>query len=134
MLGEVISVGLENVIEKVAKKKVEGYRFVTMSCAEPDDNTVDILYHLDRDLRLINFRLTVSRKVSVPSISSVYFAAFLVENEMQDLFDIRFTGLAIDYERTLYLEEEVRSTPFCKYSISKANKEKPLSSPPAGGS
>lgn len=134
MLGEVIPVSLDDVIEKVAKKKVEGCRFVTMSCAELDENTVDILYHFDRDLRLINFRLAVARDATVPSISPVYFAAFLVENEIQDLFDIRFTGLVLDYERTLYLEEEVKSTPFCKYSISTASKEKPLSSPPAGES
>jgi len=134
MLGEVIAVSLDDVIEKIAKKKIEGYRFVTMSCAELDENNVDILYHLDKDFRLINFRLTVQRNAAVPSISPVYFAAFLVENEMQDLFDIRFTGLVIDYERTLYLEEEVKITPFCKYSISKANKESPAPSPTAGGS
>ena len=134
MLGEVISVSLDDIIEKVAKKKVEGYRFVTMSCAELDENTIDILYHLDKDLKLIHFRLTVPRNATVASISPVYFAAFLVENEMQDLFDIHFTGLVIDYERTLYLEEEVKITPFCKYSISKANKESPTPSPTAGGS
>ena len=134
MLGEVISVSLDDVIEKIAKKKVEGYRFVTMSCAELDENTIDILYHLDKDLKLINFRLTVPRNASVASISPVYFAAFLVENEMQDLFDIRFTGLVIDYERTLYLEEEVKITPFCKYSISEVNRQKPISSAPSGGS
>jgi ech hydrogenase subunit D len=134
MLGEVISVSLDDMIEKVAKKKVEGYRFVTMSCAQLDENTIDILYHLDKDLKLINFRLTVPKNAAVPSISPVYFAAFLVENEMQDLFDIRFTGLVIDYERTLYLEEEVKITPFCKYSISAANRQKPISSAPSGGS
>ena len=134
MLGEVISVSLDDVIEKVAKKKVEGYRFVTLSCAELDENTIDILYHLDKDLKLINFRLTVARNAAVASISPVYFAAFLVENEMQDLFEIRFTGLVIDYERTLYLEEEVKITPFCKYSISAANRHKPISSAPSGGS
>jgi ech hydrogenase subunit D len=134
MLGEVISVSLDEVIEKIAKKKVEGYRFVTMSCAELDENTIDILYHLDKDLRLINFRLTVPKNAAVPSISPVYFAAFLVENEMQDLFDIRFTGLVIDYERTLYLEEEVKITPFCKYSTSAANRQKPIPSAPSGGS
>ena len=134
MLGEVISVSLDDIIEKVARKKVEGYRFVTMSCAELDENTIDILYHLDKDLNLINFRLTVPRNAAVPSISPVYFAAFLVENEMQDLFEIRFTGLVIDYERTLYLEEEVKITPFCKYSISAANRQKPIPSAPSGGS
>lgn len=134
MLGEVISVSLDDIIEKVARKKVEGYRFVTMSCAELDENTIDILYHLDKDLKLINFRLTVARNAAVASISPVYFAAFLVENEMQDLFEIRFTGLVIDYERTLYLEEEVKITPFCKYSISEVNRQKPISSAPSGGS
>lgn len=123
MLGEVISVNLDNVVEKVAKKKIDGYRFVTMSCAELDANTIDILYHFDKDLRLINFRLTVSRNNTVPSISPVYFAAFLVENEMQDLFGIRFKGLTIDYERTLYLEEEVKITPFCKYSVVESAQE-----------
>ena len=132
MLGEVISVSLDEVIEKVAKKKIDGYRFVTMSCAQLDENTIDILYHLDKDLRLINFRLTVPKNAAVPSISPVYFAAFLVENEMQDLFDIRFTGLVIDYERTLYLEEEVKISPFCKYSISAANGQQPISSAPGG--
>jgi len=134
MLGEVISVSLDDIIEKVARKKVEGYRFVTMSCAELDENTIDILYHLDKDLKLINFRLTVARNAAVASISPVYFAAFLVENEMQDLFEIRFTGLVIDYERTLYLEEEVKITPFCKYSISEANRQKTIPSTPSGGS
>ena len=134
MLGEVISVSLDDIIEKVARKKVEGYRFVTMSCAELDENTIDILYHLDKDLKLINFRLTVPRNAAVASISPVYFAAFLVENEMQDLFEIRFTGLVIDYERTLYLEEEVKIAPFCKYSISEANRQKPIPTVPSGGS
>jgi Ni,Fe-hydrogenase III component G len=38
--------------------------------------------------------LTVPKDTLVPSISPVYFAAFLVENEIQDLFGIRFQGLA----------------------------------------
>jgi ech hydrogenase subunit D len=115
MLEEIIPVSLDNIVEKVAKKKVDGYRFVTMSCAELDENTIDLLYHFDRDLALINFRLFVSKGTVVPSISPVYFAAFLVENEIQDLFGIRFKGLAIDYERTLYLEKDVTATPFCRY-------------------
>jgi ech hydrogenase subunit D len=124
MLGKVISVTPDEVIEKVAGKKFEGCRFVTMSCTQLDENTMEILYHLDKDLELTTLRLTIPRDVAIPSISSVYFAAFLVENEIQDLFNIRFTGLVIDYERTLYLEEEVKTTPFCKYSISGVNRQK----------
>ena len=134
MLDKVISVTLDDVVEKVAGKKFEGCRFVTMSCTQLDENTMEILYHLDKDLELTTLRLTVPGDVAVPSISPVYFAAFLVENEIQDLFDVRFKGLVIDYERTLYLEEEVKTTPFCKYSISGVNKQKAVPAASSDGS
>ena len=134
MQEDVISVSSDILVGEAAKIKVEGFRFVTMSCVELDGNTVNILYHFDKDLTLKHLRLTALKDSSVPSISSVYFAAFLVENEIQDLFGIRFKGLALDYERTLYLEEAVKITPFCKYSISEANRQKPIPSTPSGGS
>ena len=119
MIGQVIAISPENVVGETAKMKVEGYRFVTLSCVEIDETTVDILYHFDREFQLKHLRLTVPKEAPVPSISPVYFAAFLVENEIQDLFGIRFQGLAIDYGRTLYLEEDVKKTPFCKYVVIK---------------
>lgn len=117
MIEQVIAVSPENVVGEAAKMKVEGYRFVTLSCVEINETTVDILYHFDREFQLRHLRLTVPKNVPVPSISPVYFAAFLVENEIQDLFGVRFQGLAIDYDHTLYLEEEVKKTPFCKYVV-----------------
>ncbi|MFH0998886.1 MAG: NADH-quinone oxidoreductase subunit C [Pseudomonadota bacterium] len=119
MIGQVIAVSPENVVGETAKMKVEGYRFVTLSCVEIDETTVDILYHFDRAFQLKHLRLTVPKEAPVPSISPVYFAAFLVENEIQDLFGIRFQGLVIDYDRTLYLDEDVKQTPFCKYVVIK---------------
>lgn len=112
MRGEVISVSTDTVVGESAKTKAEGYRFVTMTCVKLDETMVDILYHFDKDLEPKHLRLTVSRDTPVPSISTVYFAAFLVENEIQDLFGLRFQQLAINYDRTLYLDEEVKVTPF----------------------
>ena len=119
MKEEVIAVGPDAVVGETAKMKVGGYRFVTLSCVEIDESTVDILYHFDKEFQLKHLRLTVRKDIPVPSISPVYFAAFLVENEIQDLFGIRFQGLAVDYDRTLYLEGEVKKTPFCKYVVIK---------------
>jgi ech hydrogenase subunit D len=126
MLKEAIPISLEAVVGETAKIKVEGYRFVTMSCTSLDENKLDILYHFDKDLELKHFRLTITKDTPVPSISPVYLAAFLVENEIQDLFGVRFSGLALDYGRTFYLEPEVKVAPFCKYNITKA---KPGSEP-----
>jgi ech hydrogenase subunit D len=111
----------ENIVGETAKIKVEGYRFVTLTCVELDETRVDVLYHFDRDYQMKHLRMTVLKDTPIPSISPVYFAAFLVENEIQDLFGIRFQGLAIDYDRTLYLAEDVKAAPFCKYVVLKTS-------------
>ncbi len=110
-----------------------GYRFVTLTCTALDENHFDILYHFDLGLELKHLRLTLAAGTAVPSISPIYFAAFLVENEIQDLFGIRFTGLAIDYERTLYGEEKTRITPFCKYTVVTSNGPRDPSGPESAG-
>jgi ech hydrogenase subunit D len=114
---EVIAIGPDQVVGACAQKKAEGYRFVTMSCTARDPDTLEILYHFDKAYRLKHLRLTVPRHTPLPSISDVYFAAFLVENELQDLFGLRFHGLVLDYNQTLYLDSEVVAAPFCKYTV-----------------
>ncbi len=121
MQGQVIPISPDDVAGETAKIKAEGYRFVTLSCVEIDETSVDILYHFDKEFQLKHLRLTILKDTVVPSISPVYFAAFLVENEIQDLFGIRFQGLAIDYNRTLYLEKDVKTAPFCKYVVTKTS-------------
>jgi ech hydrogenase subunit D len=117
MREELVAVSAEALVGEVAKLKVQGYRLVTLSCTELDESRVDILYHFDRDLALKHLRLTALKSETVPSISPVYFAALLVENEIQDLFGLRFEGLLVDYRGTLYLEEEALKTPFCRFSL-----------------
>jgi ech hydrogenase subunit D len=124
MRDEVISVDPDNLVGAVAKIKVEGYRFVTLSCMQGDENMVVVLYHFDKDLVLKHLRVSVPADRALPSITPVYFAAFLVENEIQDLFGLRFSGLAVDYERTLYLEGDVKVTPFCRYTVAKMHADK----------
>ncbi|MFW5487045.1 MAG: NADH-quinone oxidoreductase subunit C [Desulfovibrio sp.] len=119
MKEHVETVTTDNVVSEVVKLKSEGYRFVTMSAVNLDDDKVAIYYHLELHLRLIHLRLEVSRSESdskVPSISSVYFAALLIENEIQDQFGLWFEGLALDFGGHLLLEQEVTSLPFVRYS------------------
>jgi len=101
----------ETVASEVLKLKNEGYRFVTMSCTELDADFVDILYHFDKDLTLANLRMKQPKDAKVPSISGILFAALLVENEMRDLFGLEFEGLVLDFNRTLYLDEEITEVP-----------------------
>ena len=134
MREEVIPISLDTVIGETGRMKAEGYRFVTMSSAELDAERIDILYHFDKNLTMKHLRLTVTKATHVPSISSVYLAALLVENEIQDLFGLRFKGLAIDFNRTLYLDEEIKTTPLCRYTVTQAKNGDAAPKPAAEGS
>ncbi|MDX9860658.1 MAG: NADH-quinone oxidoreductase subunit C [Rhodospirillales bacterium] len=114
-------VTLETVVGEVTKMKADGYRLITMTCVDLDEENVELLYHFDKDLKDRHFRMTVAKKSPVPSISPVYFAAFLIENEIEDHFGIKFDGLVLDFGGTLYLDEEVMRTPFCKYGVTRTD-------------
>jgi ech hydrogenase subunit D len=120
MREEIVPVEADRLVGEAARLKVQGYRLVTLTCTELDETTVDILYHFDKDLGLKHLRLTAAKHAPVPSISPVYFAALLVENEIQDFFGLRFEGLVVDYQGMLYLEEEALKTPYCRISLRKA--------------
>lgn len=107
-----ITVSPETLIGETARLKVDGYRLVTLSCLRDDQNGFEIRYHFDKALTLRHLHLKAAVGAPVPSISRVYAAAFLVENEIQDLFGLCFTDLAIDYQRTLYFEGELTPPPY----------------------
>lgn len=112
MIENVSEVTLETVVDEVAKKKEAGWRFVTITGTEAPEAGIDLIYHFDKDLVLSHLRMEIPRALPIPSVSGVYLAALLAENELQDFFAVKFEGLAIDFNRTLFLEEEVTEIPF----------------------
>uniref|UniRef100_I2PWE0 NADH:ubiquinone oxidoreductase 27 kD subunit n=1 Tax=Desulfovibrio sp. U5L TaxID=596152 RepID=I2PWE0_9BACT len=105
-------------VQDVAKECLDdGWRLVTMTAVQLADDNFDLLYHYDKDLVMRHYRLTIPKDTVVPSISPVYFAALLVENEIRDQFGICFSDIVLDFGGALYLEEEVRAMPFCKVSV-----------------
>ncbi|WP_419778393.1 NADH-quinone oxidoreductase subunit C [Maridesulfovibrio sp.] len=113
MIENQIDVTLESLVGEVSKMKSDGQRMVTFSCTTIGEGQADIIYHFDKNEVLTNLRLTVDMDKPVPSISGVYFAALLIENEIQDQFDIKFEGLVLDFGRKLYLDDEVTIVPMC---------------------
>ncbi len=76
-------------LTKVKDLKAKGYRFA-QACAT--------IYSFDKDHMLTNLRLTVSQGEQVESITGDFWPAFIYENEMHDLFGIKFAHMALDYE------------------------------------
>jgi ech hydrogenase subunit D len=118
MAFETKNVEKSQLVAEVQALKNAGQRLLTMTCVDLGES-FDLLYHFDLDLRMTHLRLTVPKGESVPSISGVYFAALIIENEVQDLFGIAFEGLVLDFGGHFYLEEEVKKYPFCKVSVAK---------------
>lgn len=102
-----------NLLHEVTHKKKQGYRFVTMTCLNAGDG-YDILYHFDRKYQLCTLRLHIAQGRELPSISGIFFASLLIENEIKDMFGIQIEDLAIDYGGRLLLTENAPRTPLNK--------------------
>ena len=61
-----------------------------------------------------HIRLFVPKGEGLPSISNLYFAALIVENEMKDLFGLNVTGMAIDFQGRFILSENAPKAPLNK--------------------
>jgi ech hydrogenase subunit D len=111
-------ISIDEVITQSRVLKDEGFRFITMSSTDLGDS-ICVLYHMDKDLQVRNLKVTVPKGKKIASIASVYYCAFLVENEIKEHFGVDFDGLPLDFQGMLYNDEEVQRTPFCKIGITR---------------
>ncbi|MBQ4132674.1 MAG: NADH-quinone oxidoreductase subunit C [Desulfovibrionaceae bacterium] len=130
VLENVTEVSLDNVREEVAAAIEQGWRFVTITAVDLNENEFEFIYHFHNpEFEIKNLRLTFPKGTVVPSVSGVLFCALLVENEIKDLFHIDFEGLALDYNGTFYtnvdeLEEGERMiAPFATFTTVQKNKD-----------
>ncbi|MEI6149091.1 MAG: NADH-quinone oxidoreductase subunit C [bacterium] len=113
MLDNVTEISMDQLAVEVWKAKQDKYRFVTMTCCDLMD-AHDILYHFDKQYVLKHLRLRLPKGTALPSISTIFFAAVLVENEIKDLFGIEVTGLTIDYKGRFMLSDGAPVAPMNK--------------------
>jgi len=90
----------------------KGCRFVTMTCCNNKDGSFDIFYTLDFKLKIANIKTTVTKETAIPSISNIIIAAAFAENEIQELYGIKFEGLVLDYGGKFILSDDSPSHPF----------------------
>lgn len=93
---------VQALLEKVGEMRKQGYRLVQIGATRLPEH-VELTYSFDREGRLANLRLQVpAPEARVPSISSIYWCAFLYENELHDLFNVQVDGMAVDFHGHLY--------------------------------
>ena len=82
-------------------RRAEGWRYV-QTLATLTDEGIDLVYSFMRDGHLANYVVPIDRDAVVPSVSDVFLAAFVFENEIHDLFGVKVEGIAIDFLGNFY--------------------------------
>lgn len=93
---EITLIDRDRLIGRVEDYKKKGYRLVQIHCTKVSD-LYEINYSFDLDYQFRDLRIVVDSQTEVPSISGIFWGAFIYENEMHDLFGIRVVGMNIDY-------------------------------------
>ena len=98
-----------------------GYRFVTATCVDEIEH-FRIIYSFDLERELVNLEVAIGKEDELPSVSGVYLCAFLVENEIKELFGVNISDIAVDLGGRLYMIEGVDPHPMTRKAEKKAAK------------
>ena len=96
-----IPIGTGELVSRTEQMKKDGCRLVQIGCTQIGDD-FEINYVFDKDFVLTNLRITVRQDTVIPSVSGVYFGAFVYENEIHDLYGITVSGMNIDFGGRFY--------------------------------
>ncbi|NPV02035.1 MAG: NADH-quinone oxidoreductase subunit C [Brevinematales bacterium] len=105
---EVREIRLSLLIEETLIMKDAGYRLVQIGCTSlaagsvEHANTLELFYSYDKNYDLVNLKVLIGKNAEIPSISGIYPAAYLYENEIHDLFGVFIKGMSLDFKGNLY--------------------------------
>ena len=96
-----IPIELSELMARTEQYKKDGNRLVQIGCTKVDD-LYEISYSFDKDFVFQTIRVIIPQTTELPSISGIYWGAFVYENEIHDLYGITVTGMNVDFKRTFY--------------------------------
>lgn len=115
----------DELLKAVQKMRDMNARFATATCLDMG-STFEIIYTfepLDSVFPLTNLRVLMSKTDTLPSISGIYSAAVIVENEIKGDFDIQISGLPLDFQGTLMHTKDSIQFPLTKAPPAPKTKE-----------
>jgi ech hydrogenase subunit D len=97
-----INIPATDLPKRVEEFYADGFRLVQVSCTKLAD-AWEMNYSFGKDFKFVNLRFALaSIESEIPSVSDIYWSAFLYENEIADLFGLKFKNMAIDYKGNFY--------------------------------
>lgn len=96
----------QEILEEAKKRQSAGWRYVQILAVNNEDS-VDLVYSYMLNGKLDNLVVEqVPRDAVIPSISNEFMEAFVCENEIHDLFGVKFDGIVIDFMGDFYRVSE----------------------------
>lgn len=117
---------LDQLHREAAICKAEGWRFMQTHAVNTESG-VDLYYSFMKNGEVVNYRVEgVTPDQPVPSITDLFMAAFVFENEARELFGVDMRDIAIDFAGAMYAPAEAAPMTFIspeqKAAIEKARK------------
>ena len=95
-------------IPAVQKMLAEKARLGTASCIDLGDK-FEIIYHFEPQESagpLKHIRVKIAKDDALPSISNMYLCAALIENEIQEHFNVQISGIVLDFQKRFLRSKE----------------------------
>ena len=98
------SISLDKLIDTCKERKNEGYRLAQLCPKLERDDSITLIYTFVKESEMINYKVSGIKKgvTEVPSVTELFIAAFVFENEAHDLFGVNVVGNLIDFQGKFY--------------------------------
>lgn len=98
------SISLDKLIDTCKERKNEGYRLAQLCPKLERDDSITLIYTFVKESEMINYKVSGIKKgvTEVPSVTELFIAAFVFENEAHDLFGVNIVGNLIDFQGKFY--------------------------------
>ena len=138
LVTEFVPLPLGELRKQAALCKADGWRFI-QTHAVHTDNGIDLYYSFMKNGKVVNYCVQgVTKDDAVPSITDLFLAAFVFENEARELFGVDMHDIVLDFQGALYAPAEREPmtfiTPEQKAAREKARAKKQSSTKSAEGS
>ena len=105
---------ISNLLTEVDVLRNANWRLVQILCVSSPEGD-ELSYSFGQGLAMKSLRFRAAPGSSVPSITALYSAAFLYENEIRELFGLQIDRIRADWEG--HVLDVASDKPFSKVSI-----------------
>lgn len=95
---------LDQLIDTCKEYKEKGYRLDQLLPKLERDDTITLIYTFVMGEEIVNFKIggIIKNETVVPSVTELFIAAFVFENEAHELYGVNIEGNVLDFKGNFY--------------------------------